>query len=194
MKYFIDTEFIEGFHKPFLGKKRHFIDLISIGLVDESGREYYGISMDFDIKDANAWVNKNVLSQLPSKYASWPDDSPRMHKEAAYWKSNTVIRKEILNFFGCVSDGKNWKAPDGIEVYGYYSDYDWVLFCSLFGTMMDLPIGFPMFCIDLKQMMWERGLTKEWKETCCPDPENEHHALEDAKWNKNLYNAIITKL
>jgi len=24
MKYFIDTEFIEGFHKPLFGKRRHF--------------------------------------------------------------------------------------------------------------------------------------------------------------------------
>ena len=35
MKYFFDTEFIEGFHKPLFGKRRHHIDLISIGIVDE---------------------------------------------------------------------------------------------------------------------------------------------------------------
>ena len=56
MKYFIDTEFIEGFHKPLFGKRRHFIDLISIGIVAEDGREYYAISNGYRYKDADKWV------------------------------------------------------------------------------------------------------------------------------------------
>ena len=52
MKYFIDTEFIEGFKKPLFGKSRHFIDLISIGIKCEDGREYYAISKDFNLKEA----------------------------------------------------------------------------------------------------------------------------------------------
>jgi len=39
MKYFLDTEFIEGFRKPLFSKRRHFIDLISVGVVAEDGRE-----------------------------------------------------------------------------------------------------------------------------------------------------------
>ena len=64
MKYFIDTEFIEGFRKPWLGKKAHFIDLISIGIVAENGNEYYAISSEFDPKEANTWVYENVLNPL----------------------------------------------------------------------------------------------------------------------------------
>jgi hypothetical protein len=56
--------------------------------------------------------------------------------------------------------------------------------------MIDLPKGFPMYCIDLKQMMVERGLTKEWAQKMCPDPEGEHNALVDAKWNQDLFKAI----
>ena len=62
MKYFFDTEFIEGFRKPLFGKRRHFIDLISIGIVAEDGREYYAISNEYDYKDADEWVIKNVLT------------------------------------------------------------------------------------------------------------------------------------
>ena len=40
MKYFIDTEFIERFHKPLFGKARHVIDLISIGIYCEDGRSF----------------------------------------------------------------------------------------------------------------------------------------------------------
>ena len=61
MKYFIDTEFIEGVKKPLFGKSRHFIDLVSIGIVCEDGREYYAVSNEFNPKDADKWVLENVL-------------------------------------------------------------------------------------------------------------------------------------
>jgi hypothetical protein len=47
-----------------------------------------------------------------------------------------------------------------------------------------------MYCKDLKQMMDDKGLTKEWKRENCPDPEGEHDALVDAKWNMKLYQLL----
>lgn len=65
--------------------------------------------------------------------------------------------------------------------WGYYADYDWVVFCQLFGTMMDLPKGWPMYCRDLKQWSDTIGAPK------FEGPKGEHNALEDAKWNAKLY-------
>lgn len=42
-------------------------------------------------------------------------------------------------------------VADKPKFYSYYADYDWVVICWLFGRMIDLPTGFPMFCFDLKQ-------------------------------------------
>ncbi len=70
--------------------------------------------------------------------------------------------------------------------------------------MMDLPNGFPMYCIDLKQILDEKARVYEdhftnGNETFetrlsfikakdhYPEQENEHHALADAKWNKKLH-------
>lgn len=205
MKYFIDTEFIEGFHKPLFGKRRHFIDLISIGIVAEDGREYYAISNEFNPKDADDWVKENVISKLPERNVSYYD-SPRMKSESLLWKSNKQIMCDIVNFICPIKAASEWAGigslSDGLEAYlsknkpefyGYYSDYDWVVFCSLFGKMIDLPKGFPMYCKDLKQMMDDNGLSKEWKRMNCPDPEGEHNALVDAKWNKKLFEAIALK-
>jgi hypothetical protein len=159
MKYFLDTEFIEGFHKPLFGKKRHFIDLISIGIVCEDGREYYAISNEFRERDADIWVKQNVISKLDSKNTFRAGMiTPTMHFAGPVWKSNESIKKDLLTFFGCKRDQLFWRAPEGIEVFGYYSDYDWVLFCSLFGRMIDLPKGFPMYCIDLKQTLDEKAI------------------------------------
>lgn len=203
MKYFIDFEFIEGFHKPWFGKRRHFIDLISVGIVCEDGRSYYAISTEFNPKKADKWVKENVIAKLPYRY---PDfyDSPRMRQEALLWKPNKCIVADILSFFGCQREDGNWYAPEGIEVYGYYADYDWVLLCSLFGRMIDLPKGFPMYCRDLKQYLDLVAETKKYSngsagrtfQECLdyikshkdyPKNQEEHSALADAKWNLELY-------
>lgn len=201
MKYFIDTEFIEGFHKPLLGKRRHFIDLISIGIVCEDGREYYAVSNEYRYSDADEWVKKNVIL---TAYKSSVSGDARNQFDATdfhhhFGKSNSQIASDITNF---IYNTEYPMAETAVQkafvrigqispvFYGYYADYDWVLFCSLFGRMIDLPKGFPMYCRDLKQMMDEKGLDAEWKRGNCPDPEGEHNALVDAKFNRELYNLI----
>ena len=56
MRYFYDCEFIED------GRT---IDLVSIGMVDETGREFYAVSTEFDPSRAIDWVRRNVLDKLP---------------------------------------------------------------------------------------------------------------------------------
>src|SRR5690554_5993802 len=68
MKYFYDTEFIEHKQKKrFLGipigETKPTIDLISIGIICEDGREYYAISKDFNLKEA--WNRFDVQEQTP---------------------------------------------------------------------------------------------------------------------------------
>lgn len=194
MKYYIDTEFIEDFHKPLLGKRRHFIDLISIAVVCEDGREYHAISREYRYKDASQWVKDNVITPLylQTVHGSMRNQLDVRNFSRIKGKSSQRIQNDLLDFFLCEvgSDGKFY-APPGIEVYAYFADYDWVALCSLFGRMIDLPTNFPMYCRDLKQMMDAQGLTKEWKDEACPSPVNEHTALADARWNMRFHKAII---
>ena len=53
-RYFYDCEFIED------GRT---IELISIGVVAEDGREFYAVSTEFDPGRANPWVRRHVLGQ-----------------------------------------------------------------------------------------------------------------------------------
>lgn len=60
--------------------------------------------------------------------------------------------------------------------------YEKVVFCSLFGAMIDLPEHFPMFCMDIMQ------LKKYFSVDKIPiEQKNEHSALADAEWNKKAY-------
>lgn len=232
MKYFLDTEFIEGFHKPLFGKRRHHIDLISIGIQAEDGTGYSAISSEYNYRDASKWVRENVIDQL---YRSFVYGDGRNHFtpetfHKTYGKPNKQIAEEIFQYLNpqintervsgyddgsleyesyldkysiiCLPSDKTnpyhrWRAQP--EFYGYYADYDWVLFCSLYGTMMDLPEGYPMFCNDLKQMLNDKAVSmargvplhdavKKLKaHPDFPKQENEHDALFDAMWNYKLY-------
>ena len=125
MKYFYDTEFLEsGPNVP--------LYLLSIGIVDENGRELYLQNLDCPLHLASPWVIENVFSGLEHLKqhgggAYFADDNQRV------WQHRQAIVNQITEFVN-----RGFETP---EFWGYYADYDHVLFCQLFGTMMDLPEG-----------------------------------------------------
>ena len=155
MKYFLDTEFIEaGRYKP--------ITLISIGIVREDGEQFYAVSADFKEKDCNAWVKANVLPRIWSIQPI----------ERQFKMPVGEIASRVLAFIG----------NDKPEFWGYYADYDWVVFCQMFGAMIDLPKGWPMYCRDLKQLADDMGDVRIPKQGS-----DEHNALRDAHWIWEAY-------
>lgn len=139
------------------------IDLISIGMVGEDGSEYYAVSSEFDESAANLWVRENVLALLPP---------------AAERVPRAEIRDGLLDFL------KPSKA-DKVELWGYYSAYDHVALCWLFGPMVELSPGMPKYTRDLKQWADILGNPRLPK-----DPENEHHALADARWVREAWHFL----
>ena len=207
---------IGKFNKPY-----HSIELISIGIVCEDGRTYYAISNEFEPNDANDWVKENVLYSIMKENGYSKNLSnlhgyleygrqPIKHIQNRIGRSNYQIACDIMEFvmdpdgsgldkwLGFTDDyfkalrkhGSNIESP---EFYTFYGDYDHVVFCSLFGTMMDLPKTFPMYSRDLKQTLDEKALEiqPQSKDTSwlslCPDypkqNSGEHHALNDAEFN-----------
>jgi len=270
MNYYIDTEFIEGpqrerlFGIPTLGLRwdkydcleiyRPYtsptIDLISIGIVAEDGREYYAISKDFNLREAwnrfdlksmsnkggigdtptykkVYWLRENVLKPIYNELLSKRGVHEKTHHFrlsepfsyssmkyllSNYGKTNKEIAADIIDFthFWNTLDSGRSLQNHPIKFYAYYADYDWVVFCWLFGKMMDLPKNFPMYCNDLKQRFDEVqdrwiNMSNEYrlevsralnlysveidikKLSNYPKQENEHNALDDASWNKKLH-------
>lgn len=83
-----------------------------------------------------------------------------------------MIREDVLAFIG----------DDLPELWGYYCAYDYVVFCWLFGAMVDLPPTWHMKIYDLRQWLDHRGLPHIKQ----PD-EMPHHALSDARWVAETY-------
>ena len=198
MKYFLDTEFIEGFQKPLFGKKRHHIDLISIGMVCEDGRCYSALSNEYSYNDADDWVKDNVILPLYNEIKDVDKSIKINNFNKLLGSSNKTIALDIIKF---IFDGMS-KKDNVVEFYGYYSDYDWVVFCSIFGKMINLPEKFPKYCRDLKQTLDEKArrimlpislknkIEKIKSYPNYPKQSNEHNALADAQWNFDLYNFL----
>jgi hypothetical protein len=155
VRYYFDTEFDED------GRT---IELISICVVADDGREFYRVSSEFDPKRCNDWVKQNVLPQLPRR---------------STWVSRESIARDLLAFVG---DKRTFLEQGQPEFWAYYADYDWVALCQLYGRMIDLPQGWPMYCRDLKQWCDDLG-NPELPEQGA----GEHDALEDARWNSQLW-------
>lgn len=248
MNYFIDTEFIEGTQKT-LFKSKPTIDLISIGIVCEDGREYYAISKDFNLKEAwnrfqidkddkIYWIRENVCKNLfnnkiYNNFTGIKTFKEFKHLVEHFGKTNKQIAEEIKDFCKpcegdpvlMITDGyekinigkpndyiysksETWfmGKRDNPKFYGFYSDYDWVVFCWLFEHMIDLPQGFPYLCIELEQRLRDicerkasgdetiaNNIYKAVKEfPNYPKQDNEHNALSDARFNHELYKFLKT--
>lgn len=93
MRYYIDTEFAE---KPYT------IEMISIGIVAEDGREFYAESSEIDPANCNEWVQQNVLTRL-----TIPPEQRKTRQE---------IGQDVIAFIGDDQDPKffGWYcvAPD----------------------------------------------------------------------------------
>lgn len=256
MNYYIDTEFLEGPQKEkfpislFRKETKPTIDLISIGIVSEDGREYYAISKDFNLEEAwnrfdlklhsgdrrnigdgtykEYWIRENVLKLIWIElFLLYESDFTFLKGKAydafeqelkngehdklftfksfkalvnRYGKTNKEIAEEIKIFVANRPDNKTHKdileneyLREKPTFYAYYADYDWVAFCWLFGKMIDLPKGFPMYCRDLKQMLDEKHESLDKGKFYLklhndyPKQENEHSAIHDARWNKKLH-------
>lgn len=157
MRYWYDTEFLED---------GSTIELISIGIVAEDGREYYAVNRDapWSRIHADKWLSDNVVPSLPT------DLTDRTYKHHGH------IANDVRDFLLFDKKPKLW---------AWYGAYDHVVLCQLWGKMIDLPQGIPMFTHDLRAMM-DTGQAMMLPK----QDDGLHNALADARHLKVRYEAF----
>lgn len=167
-RYFYDTEFLED------GRS---IDLISIGIVcEDDGREYYAVNRNAPWRriQRHQWLMDNVVPGLPH------GSGDRQFYMPKRWvvdfvdplvRPKRVIADQVRDFL--LADG-----GDSRELWAWYAAYDHVALCQLWGAMIDLPDGIPMYTGDLKQECDRLG-----NPPLPEQPAGEHNALADARHN-----------
>lgn len=166
--YCYDTEFIEN---------GSTIDLISIGIVCEDGREYYAVNSDMPVDRIREhdWLMKNVWPSLPLRGRRQAHSGSKsdgvLDTSSVLVKPLWVIRNEVREFL--LSAG----PP---ELWADYGAYDHVVLCQMWGPMVRLPAGLPMFTHDIEQLIETTEFQKPAQEV------GEHNALEDARHNLRI--------
>lgn len=193
-RYFYDTEFLED------GRT---IDLISIGIVADDGREYYAvnaaIASELNVHGGNdelhkrictrPWLMTNVVKHLPLRaergYSPAGSGSPNFYLDDSdpSIKPKWVIANEVRAFV------RNDMTPP--ELWADYGAYDHIVLMQLFGNMMQRPSWFPMWTHDLQQAL-EAARILDADELCHRDVTDStpHHALEDARHLKRVWDAL----
>ncbi|MBC8641572.1 3'-5' exoribonuclease [Caballeronia sp. EK] len=146
-RYFLDTEFTD-----FLDCK-----LISLAIVGEDGREFYGERSDFPRETCSEFVRAAVLPQL----GQFPDrciTASRMRDELRAWLSEIPLK------------------PTPVLCFDYHGDLD-VMGDLLEGVM---PCGW-------KQELIGNGISVEQREAYFREHGGRHHALHDARANAYAY-------
>jgi hypothetical protein len=139
----------------------HPIELISIGIIREDDQGYYAVAADgWDAGHASPWVIEHVLPHLGTVQP----------------KPRSQIADEIREF-----------ARPNPRFISYYGAYDFVLLCQLYGRMIELPEGWPMWTYDVKQLAAQMGNPPLPEQTSI-----EHNALCDARHIKRMYEYLVS--
>ncbi|WP_049566949.1 3'-5' exoribonuclease domain-containing protein [Streptomyces sp. SBT349] len=152
------------------------IGLISIGMVADDGRELYAVSAEFDQAAVrrHPWLREHVWPQLPiAKNPPGVRGMDQLDLDHPDVRPRAQIARAVAAFIQAA-------GPD-VELWANYGAYDHVALAQLWGPMIALPEGVPMFTHDIQQEARRLGLS--WDDL--PKQQGgEHNALADARHNQ----------
>lgn len=200
MNLFFDTEFT-GLHKN--------TTLISIGIISEDGRFFYGESMDFDKNQIDEWLQKNVIDNLlynnkegyyssEELYGNFSMDSFDYNYRSQnpdidpYSNYNTRMKGTINELS---RDLRLWLDQfDDVTIWSDCLSYDWVLFNDLFGTAFDIPKQVYYIPFDICTLFKVKEIDPDISREAFIDNKidgEKHNSLYDAKVIKACYDKLI---
>ncbi|MFD7537466.1 MULTISPECIES: hypothetical protein [unclassified Streptomyces] len=148
--------------------------LISIGLTDEQGYDWYAVNaeMDFDAVKANPFQCQHIVPLLPLDTAGALDES---HPDV---KPLSQIRDEVTAYFD---------IGIGTELYAYYGSDDLMRLHSLWNHDSGaMPGVVPRWLDDLKALSVRAG-----NPPMPPQTDGIHHALHDARHNRVMHEVLL---
>jgi hypothetical protein len=154
------------------------IQPISMGMVDDIGRELYMIYRPAvtafrdrqyfgEMDETDLWLRDNVFNHISEESI-----------DIFGLDSKVQMGRAVYDF---ICDGLH--KGDQAELWGYFAAYDHVCLSQLFGRMIDLPPPMPMYTNELMTIRNRRSKPDR------PKDFPEHHALWDAKYQKLMYHS-----
>lgn len=174
MKIFFDTEFT-GLHQN--------TTLISIGMITDNGKGFYGKFTDYDRDQVDEWIQANVIDKLTPPTQT-TNVSPDILEVVGSTKFVGMALIKWLDNIG---------QSEILEMWSDCLAYDWVLFCNIFGHAFNVPKCVYYIPFDICTVMKIKGVDPdinreefvEW-----PPTNMKHNALWDARVIKACYEKL----
>ena len=160
MNIYFDTEFT-GLQQD--------TDLISIGLIDEKGREFYAELTDYRKELIDDWLQENVIKNLLGGIE--------------YQSNKELLKYQIYNFL---------EPYDKVEMWSDCLAYDWVLFNDIFGSAFNIPANVYYIPFDICTLFKIKGINPDIsREEFSGISQKKHNALCDARIIKVCYEKLM---
>lgn len=179
MRVFYDTEFFED---------GTIIDLISIGITLDDGREFYAVNEEFDTQRMlahpnNVWLMNNVFNSIGHEKIIDEGCGGLVDVVITdlYAMPKAEIAEEIVRMLA------PYAKRESIELWAYYAAYDHVALAQLWGRMLEMPSEVvPMYTNDIMTLSAQKGHPKLPAQIA-----GNHNALKDALHNKVIYDYLV---
>ena len=181
MRFWYDCEFLED------GRT---IDLISIGVLAEDGREFYAVSNEFDTRRVaqHDWLMENVMTSIDhDKFVVVDFQGAPVVRDLYVTDPAARTREQIKTSLWCFLT----EPGEDIELWAWCGAYDHVCLAQLFGPMINMPRNIPFWTDDIRTLLRQAGIQPS---DCPKQPAGLHNALADARWNKVRYDFVMEKL
>jgi len=176
MKVFFDMEFT-GLHQK--------TTLISIGLISDSGEQFYGELNDFDKTQIDDWLQENVIDNLEMQNSRAGITRKWESGKTVYFGNSEGLEKALISWFSKFKE---------VEIWSDCLAYDWVLFSEIFGHAFNIPKNIYYIPFDICTLFKIKGIDPDVnREEFAKMTENsqKHNALWDAKVIKECYLKLI---
>lgn len=127
---YFDTEFT-GLQKD--------TNLISIGLISETGEEFYAEFSSINTEVLDSWIRNNVLNNTV-KYGNLQVTDLVLDETNYHFGTKEEIRVELEAWL---------KQYNDVQLISDVCHYDMVLFIDIFGTAFDIPSIVNPYCYDI---------------------------------------------
>lgn len=195
-KIYFDTEFT-GLHKN--------TTLISIGLVSECGKSFYGEFTDYDKSQIDEWLQNNVINNLLftdkitascGSWETWLSEKRNFGDSLGF----ALADKDMSDFqcIGATPMVKNrlekWLSQfEKIEMWSDCLSYDWVLFNNIWGHAFSIPKNIYYIPFDICTVFKEKGIDPDVsREEFIADFSTSDDILHGKKHNA-LYDAYVIR-
>lgn len=182
MNIYFDTEFC-GLQKN--------TELISIGLISEDGKEFYGEFASINTELIDDWILENVLMNT-AKYGEVNETDIVVNESDYHFGTKEEIRDQL----------KEWLSQfDEVQLISDVCHYDMVLFIDIFGSAFDLPENVSPVCYDINQDIasyyeesqkdaFNRNREDILEEKGITIVGQKHNSLYDARVIQQVYNVL----